>query len=201
MKLAGRFTYGFDRVALLPASCPGLLHSLGGRVYAGRGSMSTSYSIPPCTQSHLHQARATPPQQRVPSHTNKRKFACVAQATQAAEIDSDWRQKAKPIRQGGTYPAKEFCSHCGLCDTYYIAHVKDACAFLGSGKTCAIDTGSGHGRNLLAQQRLTSRTAGMSKIEELEGQVHGRQRCEPAGLDTWTGAVSLAPDSSETLFL
>lgn len=24
-------------------------------------------------------------------------------------------------------------SQCGLCDTYYIAHVKDACAFLGDG--------------------------------------------------------------------
>lgn len=25
------------------------------------------------------------------------------------------------------------CSRCGLCDTYYIAHVKNACAFLGDG--------------------------------------------------------------------
>lgn len=25
------------------------------------------------------------------------------------------------------------CSQCGLCDTYYIAHVKNACAFLGDG--------------------------------------------------------------------
>lgn len=24
-------------------------------------------------------------------------------------------------------------SQCGLCDTYYVAHVKDACAFLGDG--------------------------------------------------------------------
>lgn len=31
------------------------------------------------------------------------------------------------------YPAKEACSRCGLCDTYYVAHVKDACAFLGDG--------------------------------------------------------------------
>ena len=32
------------------------------------------------------------------------------------------------------YPAKEACSRCGLCDTYYVAHVKDACAFLGDGE-------------------------------------------------------------------
>lgn len=25
------------------------------------------------------------------------------------------------------------CSRCGLCDTYYVAHVKNACAFLGDG--------------------------------------------------------------------
>jgi len=60
----------------------------------------------------------------------------------------DWR-KSKPIREGGTYPAKEHCSRCGLCDSYYIAHVKEACAFLGDG---------------------------MSKSEKLETAVHGRKR-------------------------
>ena len=45
----------------------------------------------------------------------------------------DWRSKARPIKEGSAYPAKEFCSHCGLCDTYYVAHVKEACAFLGDG--------------------------------------------------------------------
>lgn len=47
---------------------------------------------------------------------------------------ANWRSKAKPIKEGSTYPAKELCSHCGLCDTYYVAHVKDACAFLGDGR-------------------------------------------------------------------
>lgn len=42
--------------------------------------------------------------------------------------------QARPIAPGSSYPAKEFCSHCGLCDTYYIAHVKEACAFLGDGE-------------------------------------------------------------------
>ena len=50
-----------------------------------------------------------------------------------------------PMRVIGT-----FCSQCGLCDTYYIHHVKDACAFLGPG---------------------------MSRAELLEEQVHGRRRC------------------------
>ena len=61
----------------------------------------------------------------------------------------NWRTKSKPIAPGSTYPAKEYCSHCGLCDTYYIAHVKDACAFLGDG---------------------------MGKVEKLEPRVHGRSR-------------------------
>ncbi|PSC76507.1 7-hydroxymethyl chlorophyll a chloroplastic [Micractinium conductrix] len=62
---------------------------------------------------------------------------------------SDWRRKARAIQPGSNYPAGQHCSQCGLCDTYYIAHVKDACAFLGDG---------------------------MSRISQLEEQVHGRQR-------------------------
>ncbi|KAL6185222.1 hypothetical protein ACLB2K_041356 [Fragaria x ananassa] len=71
------------------------------------------------------------------------------------KLREDWRQRSKPITPGGTYPAKDHCSRCGLCDTYYIAHVKEACAFLGDG---------------------------MSKIEELEPVVHGRGR-KPDSLD------------------
>ncbi|WOL18970.1 7-hydroxymethyl chlorophyll a reductase, chloroplastic isoform X2 [Canna indica] len=65
------------------------------------------------------------------------------------KLRDDWRERSKPIPPGGVYPAKDHCSRCGLCDTYYIAHVKDACAFLGDG---------------------------MSRIEALEPEVHGRGR-------------------------
>ena len=64
-------------------------------------------------------------------------------------LPDNWRSKSKPISPGSGYPAKEHCSHCGLCDSYYIAHVKDACAFLGDG---------------------------MSKVEKYEPLVHGRER-------------------------
>ncbi|PKA59215.1 7-hydroxymethyl chlorophyll a reductase, chloroplastic [Apostasia shenzhenica] len=70
-------------------------------------------------------------------------------SSKSVKLRDDWRERSKPIRPGGIYPAKEHCSHCGLCDTYYIAHVKDACAFLGDG---------------------------MSRIEALEPAVHGRER-------------------------
>jgi hypothetical protein len=57
--------------------------------------------------------------------------------------------QARPIQPGSSYPAKELCSHCGLCDTYYIAHVKSACAFLGDGargEWMATGVGMGSGR-------------------------------------------------------
>jgi len=38
--------------------------------------------------------------------------------------------KAKALKSNSRRPAKELCSECGLCDTYYIHYVKEACAFL-----------------------------------------------------------------------
>eukprot|EP00976_Prorocentrum_cordatum_P083301 1185177-Prorocentrum_minimum.AAC.6 len=81
------------------------------------------------------------------SHLRVRASASVAEGA----ISDDWR-KARPIKQGTPrerYPAQEHCSRCGLCDTYYIAHVKEACAFLGEGN---------------------------SRIETMEPMVHGRAR-------------------------
>lgn len=54
--------------------------------------------------------------------------------------------QARPIQPGSSYPAKEFCSHCGLCDTYYVAHVKSACAFLGDGEGPRRGIQPGHAR-------------------------------------------------------
>ncbi|KAK1557732.1 hypothetical protein Q3G72_030557 [Acer saccharum] len=76
------------------------------------------------------------------------------------KLSEDWRQRSRPIPPGGTYPAKDHCSQCGLCDTYYIAHVKNACAFLGDG---------------------------MSRIESLEPVVHGRGRKKEPLDETYLG--------------
>lgn len=96
----------------------------------------------------LHQlhSRSMPSMLHQHRSSSTRNLRCTATST---VVDKDWRTKSKPIQKGSSYPAKEFCSHCGLCDTYYIAHVKDACAFLGDG---------------------------MSKIERMEEKVHGRSR-------------------------
>ncbi|PUZ52750.1 hypothetical protein GQ55_6G294500 [Panicum hallii var. hallii] len=96
-----------------------------------------------------------------PSDPGSRRFSFAAASSsssskrkgtlQAKALREDWRQKSKPIPPGAVYPAKDHCSRCGLCDTYYVAHVKTACAFLGEG---------------------------MSRVEDLEPLVHGRGRKE-----------------------
>ncbi|MCD7469619.1 hypothetical protein HAX54_008761 [Datura stramonium] len=49
---------------------------------------------------------------------------------------------------GRCLSTKDHCSRCGLCDTYYISHVKNAC-FLGDGMSRieALETVHGRGRN------------------------------------------------------
>ena len=90
-------------------------------------------------------------------------------------------QKAKALKPGSRRPAKDLCSECGLCDTYYVHYVKEACAFLNQ------------------------------QIPELEAQTHGRSRdlnseedwyfgvsqtmmaarkTEPIAGAQWTGIVS-----------
>jgi coenzyme F420 hydrogenase subunit beta len=54
-------------------------------------------------------------------------------------------RKAKALRPGARRPAKDLCSECGLCDTYYIHYVKEACAFLNQ-QFPALETQT-HGRS------------------------------------------------------
>jgi coenzyme F420-reducing hydrogenase beta subunit len=74
---------------------------------------------------------------------------------QAAQFQSSQprRRPPQPIDPAGwhmnKFPAKEHCSKCGLCETTFVSHVMDACAFLKDG---------------------------MSKVDDLEVQVHGRGR-------------------------
>ncbi|CAI5463586.1 unnamed protein product [Closterium sp. Yama58-4] len=88
--------------------------------------------------------------------------------------EADWRTKARPIKPGGNYPAKEHCSQCGLCDTYYIAHVKDACAFLGDGmgriEVRVVCTVHGRGRKEGDEDEF--------HFGPMEARVHGRGRRE-----------------------
>ena len=57
-------------------------------------------------------------------------------------------RKAKALKPGSPRPAKELCSECGLCDTYYVHYVKDACAFLNQQITELETAAHGRSRNL-----------------------------------------------------
>ena len=54
-------------------------------------------------------------------------------------------QKAKALKPNSPRPAKALCSECGLCDTYYIHYVKEACAFLNQ-QIASLET-QAHGRS------------------------------------------------------
>ncbi len=57
-------------------------------------------------------------------------------------------KKAKALKSSSRRPAKELCSECGLCDTYYIHYVKDACAFLNQQIAALEETVHGRSRDL-----------------------------------------------------
>lgn len=67
---------------------------------------------------------------------------------------------------GATRPAKDLCSECGLCDTRWVAYVRQACAFLDQHVETMEQTAHGRARNLdddnelyfgVHQQMLTAR--------------------------------------------
>jgi 3,8-divinyl protochlorophyllide a 8-vinyl-reductase (ferredoxin) len=66
-------------------------------------------------------------------------------------------KKAKALKPTSQRPAKELCSECGLCDTYYVHYVKEACAFINQ------------------------------QISTLEAQTHGRSRDLDAPDDVYFG--------------
>jgi len=101
------------------------------------------------TTTAMFTTAVTPAARAVPSRVSRGRARRGRAPLRCDAVAADWREKSRPIAPGGVYPAKEHCSSCGLCDTYYVAHVKDACAFLGDG---------------------------MSRVETLEPAVHGRGR-------------------------
>ena len=90
---------------------------------------------------------------KVAGFRNRRRRATTTSAKTNAKTTTSTstinERKGQPIKPGQSYPAKEHCSNCGLCDTTLVSYVKDACAFLGPG---------------------------MSRIEKLEEKVHGKAR-------------------------
>ncbi|PLZ86043.1 hypothetical protein CEN44_20905 [Fischerella muscicola CCMEE 5323] len=96
-------------------------------------------------------------------------------------VDFPKHKKAKALKPGSRRPAKELCSECGLCDTYYIHYVKQACAFINQ----QID-------ELEAQTHTRSRD--LDNADELYFGVHQNmiavRKQQPIPGAQWTGIVS-----------
>lgn len=90
-------------------------------------------------------------------------------------------QKAKALRPGAKRPAKDLCSECGLCDTYYIHYVKEACAFINQ-QFDPLETQT-HGR-----------ARDLDNPDEVYFGVHQQmmaaRKTEPIPGAQWTGIVS-----------
>lgn len=90
-------------------------------------------------------------------------------------------KKAKALKTGSRRPAKELCSECGLCDTYYIHYVKEACAFLNQ-------------QIAELEAKLHKKSRNLDNENELYFGVHqdmmAARKKQPIEGAQWTGIVS-----------
>lgn len=90
-------------------------------------------------------------------------------------------KKAKALKPSSRRPAKELCSECGLCDTYYIHYVKEACAFINQ------QIGE-------LEEETHERSRNLDNPDELYFGVHqhmtAARKQEPIPGAQWTGIVS-----------
>jgi 3,8-divinyl protochlorophyllide a 8-vinyl-reductase (ferredoxin) len=96
-------------------------------------------------------------------------------------VDFSKHKKAKALKPSSRRPAKELCSECGLCDTYYIHYVKEACAFINQ----QIDE---------LEEQTHTRSRNLDNPDELYFGVHqemmAARKTEPIPGAQWTGIVS-----------
>ena len=90
-------------------------------------------------------------------------------------------ERARPLAKGSVYPARDLCSQCGLCDTRWVAYVRQSCAFL-------------HQRFEAMESEAHGRSRDLDDENELYFGVHqrmltGRLRAPIAGAQ-WSGIVS-----------
>ncbi len=90
-------------------------------------------------------------------------------------------KKAKALKPGSPRPAKELCSDCGLCDTYYVHYVKEACAFLNQ-------------QIKELESQTHSRSRNLDNSDELyfgvQQEMMAARKKEPIPGAQWTGIVS-----------
>ncbi len=98
-----------------------------------------------------------------------------------AAADRPRHHRAKALKLTSRRPAKALCSECGLCDTYYIHYVKEACAFLNQ----QIDR---------LEVKAHGRARELERESELYFGVHqemlAARKRQPIDGAQWTGIVS-----------
>ncbi len=96
-------------------------------------------------------------------------------------VNSTRHKKAKALKPSSRRPAKELCSECGLCDTYYIHYVKEACAFLNQ-------------QIAELEEQTHDRSRNLDNSDELYFGVNqtmmAARKTEPIPGAQWTGIVS-----------
>jgi len=90
-------------------------------------------------------------------------------------------RKAKALKPGSRRPAKELCSECGLCDTYYVHYVREACAFINQQITQLETQSHGRSRNLENDDDLYFGVHQTMMAARKKQPIEGAQ---------WTGIVS-----------
>ena len=105
----------------------------------------------------------------------------ISPPTGVVSTGSPRHKKARALKSSSRRPAKALCSECGLCDTYYIHYVKDACAFLNQ-QFVPLETKS-HGR-----------TRDLNNWDDVYFGVHqemmAARKHHPIPGAQWTGIVS-----------
>ncbi|WP_448598891.1 Coenzyme F420 hydrogenase/dehydrogenase, beta subunit C-terminal domain [Thermoleptolyngbya sp.] len=96
-------------------------------------------------------------------------------------VSPNAHQKARALKPGSRRPAKELCSECGLCDTYYVHYVKEACAFLNQ-------------QIADLEQEFHGRSRDLAQENDLYFGVHqdmmAARKTQPIEGAQWTGIVS-----------
>jgi coenzyme F420 hydrogenase subunit beta len=90
-------------------------------------------------------------------------------------------KKAKALKPTSQRPAKALCSECGLCDTYYVHYVKEACAFINQQISTLEEQTHGRSRDLDAPDDV---------YFGVHQSMMAARKTEPIEGAQWTGMVS-----------
>jgi len=90
-------------------------------------------------------------------------------------------ERARPMAKGSPRPAKDLCSDCGLCDTRWVAYVRQACAFLEQRFEAMEIAAHGRSRDLDQEDELYFGVQQRMLTARLRQPIDGAQ---------WTGIVS-----------